>query len=81
MSDAARKHGIGIKKIDKRLRIGWTLKEAFEIDPRKEELKYELNGVMYKSVSDAARQNGLSPSVVHNRLAKGVAKLKAFELD
>ena len=81
MSDAARKFGINVKTIDKRLRIGWTVKEAFEIEPRQEVGKYELNGVMYKSISEAARKNGLKPSIVHGRLARGEGKLKAFGLE
>ncbi|WP_420550728.1 hypothetical protein [Litorivicinus lipolyticus] len=74
--DACRHFQAGPKLIAERLRRGWTIEQAFDLEPRPSRKgangrKLIVQGKEFESEAEAARSNGLSPKLVHKRRKLG----------
>jgi hypothetical protein len=85
LSEAARKHGFSPSKISSRLLLGWTLREALEIDPRPKAncvgREIVVNGIKYAKIKDAAKEHGFTGQFIANRINLGLTPEQALELD
>lgn len=69
--------GFNYGKVHSRIKLGWTLQQAFDLAPppppsgQKNGRPVTVNGVTYFSRSAAAHAHGVDPRVVHKRLKLG----------
>jgi hypothetical protein len=78
-SALAREYGFDHRIVWKRLKMGWTERQAVSLDPSPHVYKFE--GQMFDSMNEAARAYGLPPYTPRNRIAKGWTERQAFDLD
>ncbi|MDR7296336.1 hypothetical protein J2X16_001675 [Pelomonas aquatica] len=75
-AEAARRFGVPRGELQKRLKSGWSAREALDLEPRRQAspgmpIQLIVEGVTYPSVTQAAEAYGVRRSVVSNRLLKG----------
>lgn len=81
---AAKSFGLDPRLVHKRLKeYGWTLNQAFEIDPPPEARSNRakaitVQGKSFPAIIDACRAFGLSVSTVNRRMASGMTLEEAF---
>jgi len=66
-------YNIPVKRVQKRVRNGWTLEQAIEIEPSPKALKNPeliVEGMTFKTRTAVAKHYGIDPKLVHERTTK-----------
>jgi hypothetical protein len=71
--------------ISARLNSGWTLEQAFDLEPPPQRLvkgrEITVKGKIFESIGQAARNYGLNPKIVDGRLRSGWSIEEALDID
>jgi len=73
-SQAAEAHGIPVKIVESRLKLGWSVREAFGLTGRanyRGPREVHISGHDFRSISQAAKQFGLKSHTLRARIASG----------
>ncbi len=84
ISKAAAAYGIHAPKVRDRLRKGWTVEQALEIEAvtlANDPIKLCINGQEYRSISQAIRELGVSRSKFYSRRKMGWSIEQALGID
>ncbi|WP_194427710.1 tyrosine-type recombinase/integrase [Chromobacterium sp. Rain0013] len=73
VSEAAEEFSISPALINKRIRQGWTARQAVGLDmsPAKSSINWVLNGTIYQSAVAVAQAFGVTTSIIHYRIKRG----------
>jgi hypothetical protein len=86
-ADACRQYGLEDSAVRSRLKIGWTIRQAFGIDmpPQKGRNSYgksvTIKGAVFRTFADAAREYGLKACTLTSRFRKGWTPEQAVGLE
>jgi len=81
--DAAKAHGLSVKKVMARLNLGWTKKQAYGLcSPTKLSAgSIAVEGKEYPTQKEASKAYGLNHQTVSTRISRGWTKRQAYGID